>query len=241
MVNSRSWRTTFLLVASAGISCFPVCGHDVFTTKLSWSQEVSRIVYQRCVGCHRPEGKAFSLVSYAEARPWAKAIAEEVLRRRMPPWNAVKGFGEFRHDRGLSEEEIHLLADWVEGGAPEGDPNLLPLLPKVAAEPGRVRGTQIAFRGDLRLGRGIELKAIVLGRLEPGTSFKLVAELPDGSRIPLLWIAGYSVKANQTYEFKQPLRLRAGTRIVAYPEAAIALTLIGSPVKTLVTSPAPRP
>ena len=116
-----------LRVAAVGISFFPACGHDVVTTRLTWSQEVSRVVFKRCAGCHRPEGKAFSLATYAEARPWAKAIQEEVLRRRMPPWNAVKGFGEFRHDRGLSGAEIHLLADWVEGGAPEGDPNMLPV------------------------------------------------------------------------------------------------------------------
>jgi hypothetical protein len=154
-------------------------------------------------------------------------MQEEVLRRRMPPWNAVKGFGDFRHDRGLSEEEIHTLADWVEGGAPEGDPNLLPPLPKAeSTSEARLQGTRIAMRGSLRLDRALELTAIALGRLEAGMSFKLVGELPDGSRVPLLWIEEYSAKANQLYELKQPLRLAAGTRIVAYPEAGVSLTLI---------------
>ncbi len=240
MVNRQFSKSTLCIVAAVGFLSFPACGHDVVTTRLTWSQEVSRVVFKRCAGCHRPQGKAFSLATYAEARPWAKAIQEEVLRRRMPPWNAVKGFGEFRHDRGLSGAEIHLLADWVEGGAPEGDPNMLPVLPKAEAEPGRLPGTHIAFRGSLRLGRAIELTAIALGRLESGTSFKLVAEMADGSRVPLLWIEAYSAKANQSYELKQPLRLAAGTRIVAYPEAGIVLTLIGSPVKAAATSPAPR-
>lgn len=240
MVNSTSLRTMLLRVAAVGISFFPARGHDVVTTRLTWSREVSRMVFKRCAGCHRPEGKAFSLATYAEARPWAKAMQEEVLRRRMPPWNAVKGFGEFRHDRGLSEEEIHLLADWVEGGAPEGDPNLLPVLPRAEAEPGRLPGTRIAFRGSLRLGHTIDLAGIALGRLEAGTSFKLVAEMQDGRRVPLLWIEEYSGKANQLYELKRPLRLAAGTRIVAYPEAGVALTLIGSPVKAAATSPVPR-
>lgn len=229
------------LVAAVGLSSIPARGHDVFTTKLTWSREVSRMVFQRCGSCHRPEGKAFSLLTYAEARPWAKAMQEEVLRRRMPPWNAVKGFGEFRNDRGLSEEEIHLLADWVEGGSPEGNPELLPALPKEnAAAPVRWQGTRIALRGSLRLGGAMDLAAILLGRLDPGMSFKLVAEMPDGSRTPLLWIEGYAATANQLYELNTPLRLAAGTRIAAYPEARVALTLIGMPKRPSAKGSAPR-
>src|SRR5437773_2329990 len=100
----------------------PLSAHDPITTKITWSREVSRIVYARCLGCHREGGAAFSLATYAEARPWAKAIKEEVLVRRMPPWNAVKGFGQFKGDRGLAQEELSIIADWVEGGAPEGNP-----------------------------------------------------------------------------------------------------------------------
>ena len=199
------------------------------------------MVFQRCGSCHRPEGKAFSLLTYAEARPWAKAMQEEVLRRRMPPWNAVKGFGEFRNDRGLSEEEIHLLADWVEGGAPEGNPEMLPALPKASTAPsGNFEGTRIALRGSLRLDKTLELAAISLGMLDPGKSFKLVAEMPDGSRTPLLWIEGYASTANQLYELRDPLRLAAGTRIVAYPEAGVTLTLIGVPKRTSAKGSAPR-
>jgi hypothetical protein len=60
-------------------------GHETITTKLTWSKEVSRVVYKRCASCHRPEGKAFSLLTYEEARPWAASIQEQVLRRQMPP------------------------------------------------------------------------------------------------------------------------------------------------------------
>ena len=99
-------------------------GHETITTKITWSQEIARIVQKRCIACHAKEPVDFS--SYESARPWAKAIKEEVLNRRMPPWGAVKGFGEFRDDLGLSQEELNTFAEWVEGGAPEGDPNLLP-------------------------------------------------------------------------------------------------------------------
>ena len=68
-------------------------------------------------------------MTYEQARPWAKAIKDEVLNRRMPPWGAVKGYGEFKHDPSLTQEQIGLIAQWVEGGAPEGDPKLLPPRP----------------------------------------------------------------------------------------------------------------
>ena len=107
--------------------------HDPISTKLTWSREISRILYARCVECHREGGSApMALVSYQQARPWAKAIKEQVLNRQMPPWGAVKGFADFRNDRGLSQEEISLIAAWVEGGAPEGDPSLVPELPPAA-------------------------------------------------------------------------------------------------------------
>lgn len=86
--------------------------------------------------------------TYAEAHPWAVAIKEEVLARRMPPWGAVKGFGEFRDDGGLTQEQIEWIADWVVGGAPEGDPALLPKAPSFAkaaavhVPPGTRRGSR---------------------------------------------------------------------------------------------------
>ena len=105
--------------------------HDPISTKLTWTQEISRIVYKRCAGCHRSGGKApMALITYEEARPWAKAIKEQVLNRQMPPWGAVKGFGEFRDDPSLTQDEMNRIAEWVEGGAPEGEAIYLPPAPK---------------------------------------------------------------------------------------------------------------
>src|SRR5579862_3123760 len=114
--------------------------HDVFSTKITWSRDISRIVVKRCLGCHQTGGTAFSLATFEESRPWAKAIKEEVINRRMPPWGAVKGFGEFKNDPSLTQEEIGLISDWVEGGSPEGEKIYLPemkaplLTPAVAAK-----------------------------------------------------------------------------------------------------------
>src|SRR5215469_16964463 len=111
--------------------CFAsVRGHDIITTKITWNREISRIVYNRCAGCHHATGTAFSLATYANARPWAAAMKEEVEERRMPPWGAVKGFGDFRNDQALTPEQIELIVSWASGGAPEGDPKDLPAQPK---------------------------------------------------------------------------------------------------------------
>jgi hypothetical protein len=62
-----------------------------------------------------------SLLSYAEARPWAKSIKEAVLTRKMPPWFADPAVGHYKNDRTLSQAEKETLVRWVDGGAPEGD------------------------------------------------------------------------------------------------------------------------
>jgi hypothetical protein len=67
-----------------------------------------------------------ALLTYQEARPWAKAIREAVLVRKMPPWYAAEGHGEFSNDRRLSKGEIDTLVAWVDGGAKEGDPKDAP-------------------------------------------------------------------------------------------------------------------
>src|SRR5438105_15040404 len=76
--------------------------HDVITTKITFDREMLRIVYARCASCHRPGGSAFSLLTYNEERPWAVAVKEETLRRRIPPWGAVNGFGDFLKHQELS-------------------------------------------------------------------------------------------------------------------------------------------
>jgi hypothetical protein len=67
-----------------------------------------------------------SLATYEDARPWAKAIKEEILEKRMPPWRPVKGYGEFRNAPSLTQREVDLIVNWVEGGAPRGDEKELP-------------------------------------------------------------------------------------------------------------------
>ena len=82
-----------------------LAAHDPITTKLTWSKEISRFVQQHCASCHRPGGRAMSLLTYEEARPWAKAIKTAVISKKMPPWFADAHYGKFANDRTLSQGE----------------------------------------------------------------------------------------------------------------------------------------
>lgn len=204
--------TGALVVASA-----TAWAHDVISTNLTWTQEISRIVFKRCVSCHRPGAPGpMPLVSYQEARPWAKAIKEEVLERRMPPWGAIKGFGDFRDDPSLTPDEIHTLADWVEGGAPEGDPRYLPdtPLPSGNAAASSDSLPPVIARDGHRLLQSAALQQVRPAQgLAKGASLQVIAELPDGSRLPLLWLYNFNPKWTRTYTYRDPPRLPAGTRL----------------------------
>jgi hypothetical protein len=91
--------------------------------EVTFHKDVEPLLQARCQGCHRPgEAAPMPLLTYKDARPWAKAIKEAVLDRKMPPWYAAEAHGDFANDRRLSKEEISTLTAWVDGGAKEGDP-----------------------------------------------------------------------------------------------------------------------
>ena len=209
--------------------------HDAITTKILWTKEMSRMVFKHCASCHHEGGSAFSLMTYDEARPWAKAIKEEVLARRMPPWSAVKGFGSFQDDRGLTSEDMELISDWVEGGAPEGDPKLLP--PKVDVAKWE-NGDKPAGTTELQVSSGTQLKAsahvvgIRADDMKQGASAQVVAVKPDGGVVPLIWIYPYQPAFSRTYLYTDPLTLPAGSRIEISPADAGTLSLFSGAAVT---------
>ena len=125
-----------VLLCLCAAAAFTLCvsAHEPITTKVRFNNELVRVFQRSCLGCHHPGGIAMSLVTYEEARPWAKAIKEEILEKRMPPWPAVKGYGEFRNAPVLTQHEIDLIVNWVEGGAPKGEDKDLPPGPLVSDE-----------------------------------------------------------------------------------------------------------
>ena len=111
-------RITILLI---------LCPAAAVAAGVTYTKDVAPILNQRCVGCHRTgEAAPMSFATYKEVRPWAKAIHEAVLSRRMPPWLADPAYGRFHNDRRLPQQEIDTLAAWVDAAAPEGDSRRLP-------------------------------------------------------------------------------------------------------------------
>jgi len=207
---------------------FTASAHDVITTKVTWSREISRLMFKHCTSCHREGGSSFPLTTYAQARPWAKAIKEEALERRMPPFAAVKGFGELREDHSLTQEQLELLSDWVEGGAPEGEPRLLPknpdLNPSVEAQP--KTGAEVVIDGSRTLKQPATFVAIRAKNVLEGGTIRVIALRPDGSVTPLIWIYKYNPKFDQTYYFRKALTLPAGTKLLASPAAAGTIAIL---------------
>ncbi|WP_417735737.1 redoxin domain-containing protein [Rosistilla oblonga] len=96
-------------------------------SKITFGNQVSRILQKHCVECHR-EGEIapFALTDYDEVSGWADMIAETVRGGRMPPWHADPAHGSFANDRSMSDEDKQTLYDWADAGAPAGDLANLP-------------------------------------------------------------------------------------------------------------------
>ena len=98
----------------------------------TFNKDVAPILFRRCVECHRPNQIApMPLLSYEDARPWAKAIKAKVVAREMPPWFADPAYGTFKNDRSLTQVEVDTISAWADLGAPQG-PGAPPPVPRFA-------------------------------------------------------------------------------------------------------------
>jgi hypothetical protein len=89
---------------------------------VTFHKDVEPILANSCQECHRPgEIAPMPLLTYEQARPWAKAIKTAVLQNKMPPWPADPHYGKFSNDRSLTKAQIDILAAWADSGAPEGN------------------------------------------------------------------------------------------------------------------------
>jgi mono/diheme cytochrome c family protein len=104
-------------------------------TAVTFSKDVAPIFYKHCADCHRPNDMApMSLLTYKDARAWARSIKEKVVTRQMPPWHADPQFGHFSNDRKLSQQDIDTIVAWVDQGAKEGNTKDLPPQPTFPAD-----------------------------------------------------------------------------------------------------------
>jgi hypothetical protein len=95
---------------------------DTKTGAVTFNKQVLPILQKNCQTCHRPgEIAPMSFLTYADTRPWAKAMKEAVVKRQMPPWFVDPAYGHFANDRRLSDADIKTISAWTDAGAPEGD------------------------------------------------------------------------------------------------------------------------
>ena len=115
-----------LAVVAANANAQSLAGEN---QPVTFAKDVAPILQQKCQLCHRPGSMApMALLTFEDARPWARAIRERVVARTMPPWHLDKtvGIQKFLNDRSLTDREIDTIVTWVDAGAPRGNPEDLP-------------------------------------------------------------------------------------------------------------------
>jgi tetratricopeptide (TPR) repeat protein len=124
-------RRTFAIVSLAAVATIAAStGPAAQRQPVTFNDQVAPIIFANCSGCHRPgESAPFSLLNYADAKQRARLIADVTANHVMPPWQPDSAAGEFKGDRRLSAAEIDTFRQWVEEGAPEGDPDRRPAAP----------------------------------------------------------------------------------------------------------------
>ena len=127
-MNSRTcfpvWAVTALMLAGAAPG---EAQSQAPPTAVTFSKDVLPILQKNCQSCHRPgEIGPMPLLSYAQARPFARAIKSATQSKKMPPWFADSSVQHYANDMSLSTADIDTLAAWVDNGAPEGDPKDAP-------------------------------------------------------------------------------------------------------------------
>jgi len=144
-----------------------VSSHGSLTTTVLFDREIVRILNARCVMCHADNGLSFPLVTYEQTWLQGRSMRSSVLRRHMPPWSAVAGYGEFVNDNRLTLRELQFLVSWVEGLGPRNAGRVfLNVVDPTAAAPQEVRATPHA--NHWQLGEPDLTLAVVTGDQRPG-------------------------------------------------------------------------
>lgn len=202
----KRWLMTFIIAFAAVATLIGASSASKHAAP-TFAKDVAPIVFNKCAICHRPgEVAPMPLTSYAEVRPWSKAIKEEILERTMPPWYADPHTStlKFRNDRRLTQSEINTIVAWVDAGAPKGNDADTPPLPKFApgwtfGEPDLIIPMPVEFEvpaeGELPMQNFYvpvpftEERWVEAVELRPGNpavvhhSIANVVRLPEGSKI----------------------------------------------------------
>ena len=125
MAGSRSGWTVVALCLGAIASAPDLAVAAEPPRAVTFARDVAPILQEKCQSCHEPGSIApMSLVTYKDARPWARSIKTRVETRQMPPWHIDRSVGvqHFKNDMSLSDEQVATVVAWVDQGAPEGNP-----------------------------------------------------------------------------------------------------------------------
>jgi hypothetical protein len=238
------------------------------TTTVLFDREVVRVLDNHCVMCHTEGGPSFPLSSYEQTWLQRLPMRAAVLRRHMPPWSAVPGYGHFANDNSLTLREVQFVVSWAEGLGPRNAGAVfLNVSDPTAAPRQEVRAT--AHVGHWMAGQPDLTRTLPLTRIEPGQGYvttRAVVDLgltaprevngieyvPDNRRA--LRSVVFTVQATGqwlgswtpwygfvTLPTGVAYRLRAGTRVVAemlYREQASTVTDAGTLGLSFLKTPA---
>jgi hypothetical protein len=130
------------LVIAALVWPRAVMSHGSSTTTVLFDREIVRILNERCVMCHADNSLSFPLVTYEQTWLQGRSMRSSVLRRHMPPWSAVAGYGDFLNDNHLTMRETQFLVSWVEGLGPRNAGTVfLNVVDPKAGAPAEIRAT----------------------------------------------------------------------------------------------------
>jgi mono/diheme cytochrome c family protein len=129
-MTGPKWRLSQGLLAASAVVAMAVPAFAADAPKqVTFTKDVAPIFQSKCQSCHQPNSIApMSLITYQDARPWARSIRDRVSTRQMPPWHIDPSVGvrKFKNDMSLSQDQIETIVRWVDAGAPMGDPKDMP-------------------------------------------------------------------------------------------------------------------
>jgi hypothetical protein len=231
------------LVAGAAVALTdraPVAAHPRISTSLTWHRDIQPILAKRCLGCHVQGGRGpMALDTYVGARPWAQAIREEVMERRMPPSGVRLGGNRFSNVPTIPIAEMEMLTAWIDGGAPRGNPDEQPPAPAPPAPPAFAAQARAArsTAGPVTIAAATHLLGLKLVMEAPDGTADVLAVHPSGRRDFLMRMGPPGVPDQTTYWLRRPLALEKGTRVEVRASAPYALDLMTGQVPSATARP----
>ncbi|MES2645893.1 MAG: cytochrome c [Bacteroidota bacterium] len=157
---------------------FFVIHFKAFSQDITWYKDIEPLIQNKCASCHHEGGGApFSLINYEDVSKRATFIKEVVTSRYMPPWRPDKNYTHFSNDRSLKQEEIDLIAKWIDNKKPKGKP-----IKETTKPPTFFTQTKYTRAPDLTLttATSFEIKG---DNAERFVIFKIPFDLPEGGNV----------------------------------------------------------